>query len=177
MDSVMTQKASKIAIKQVYDHIEERYLLKKENEVFMKDARRQMQEMTKESENLKVKQAKMHSQLEVQVNREVQLATLHLNASEFEKQANGVVVKERDVKILDSYVSKAEMKSIMNENKNSTLPNEFITEQIEVLHKQIKQLSVLLTEKLRQGTESSKGNIESQQSKQTRKNAILQNAI
>ena len=31
----------------------------------MKDARRQMQEMTKESENLKVKQAKMHSQLEV----------------------------------------------------------------------------------------------------------------
>ena len=91
----------------------------------------------------------MHAQLEVQVNREVQLATLHLNASEFEKQANGVVVKERDVKILDSYVSKSEMKQIMNENKNSTLPNEFITEQIEVLHKQIKQLSVLVCEKLR----------------------------
>ena len=38
MDSVITLKASKIAIKQVYDHIEERYLLKKENEIFMKEA-------------------------------------------------------------------------------------------------------------------------------------------
>ena len=51
----------------------------------MKDAHRQLVEMKKESENLKEKQKTMHQKLEVQVNREVQLATLHLNASEFEK--------------------------------------------------------------------------------------------
>ena len=41
--------------------------------------------MKHESEQLKEKQKKMHNWLEVQVNREVQLATLHLNTSEFEK--------------------------------------------------------------------------------------------
>ena len=38
MDNVMSTKSSKIAITKVYEHIEERYLLKKTNVEFMKGA-------------------------------------------------------------------------------------------------------------------------------------------
>lgn len=100
MDTVMSTKSSKIAIKQIYDHLEDNYMLKKTNDQFLLQANKHMDKVAKDSEEYTKLFKNMSNQIQIIVNREVQLATLHLNSSEFEQQANGVVIKERDVKIL-----------------------------------------------------------------------------
>lgn len=113
-------------------------------------------------------------QVSNQVSVEIKKATAHLRTSALESDANGPKVSALVLTKISKKADKSDLDALFN-LKASKTDSEMALRQIDIIHKQLKQIALLITQKFRQSLETV-GN-ESQHQKANKKVNLLHQAL
>ena len=144
MDINLSEKASKIDVEKVYQHMQEKYASKFQQELFIKESSERLEEVEDQVMLNKARTDRMDEHLKKNIGVEVRKATQHLKKSAFEEdagyQGGGVLDGKNIGDLLDSKVDKIALEDL-KVSKANKVDAEIMMRAIEQLSKQIQHLS------------------------------------
>ncbi len=168
-------------ISRVYEHVEENYASKNDASDFQNKIESQFDEQLLELKGQKQMIDLLGKQLQAMITTEVRRATAHLRGSALEDEAAGPDGVPPGIELapdtlrahFDKKLDRNELESFLKD-KSSKAETEMALRQIDILHKQVKQLALLLTQKLRFSLEKAG---ESNNNKRNKKVNLLHQAL
>lgn len=152
-DEIINEKANKVAINDVYEHLSSKYVSDSnfKDKIQLQDDK--IQELNSTVENLEDTFQKLNNVIDMEIKSAIrkQMSSFkHSTTSKAPTVTNGVTFKEID-DLMVNKVDRSEMELVLNLKSNKTDTNTNMVS-IDIMHKHIKHLAVLIIEILRSKT-------------------------